>query len=159
MKKIIFSAFVLLLMGTACQFQDPEFVEFREINVLSAGVDSVILEGNCVMYNPNRVGLDLTGLEFDLRVNEQPAGKVMQTFNTQMPARSEFSFPVRFSVSPKAALSDGNSLLNLVLQTYVNKSFDLHMNGEIKAGLKGVYYPIPFEHTEKISLQQEEVED
>lgn len=159
MKKNLLFLVVLFTTILACTkdqiFKDPEFRDISEVEILSANLDSVIVTANCTMYNPNIIPLDLSNMDFNVRVNEQESGTVQQTMTAQMPSKSEFTFPVRFAFSPKEVWGeDGSSLIGLGLQIFANKEFDLYMEGTVKAGAKGVFVKVPFEHEQKVDLRR-----
>jgi len=150
-----FSLFIISSCTKEQVFKDPEFRDITDVNIQSVNMDSIIVTANCVMYNPNIIPLDLSNMEFDLKVNDKESGTVKQTIDVQMPADSDFEFPVQFSVSPKEIWGEGGGgLLQLGLQLLGDKKFDLYMDGTVKAGAKGVFVQVPFKHEQEISLKK-----
>ncbi|KEZ92621.1 LEA/WHy family protein [Nonlabens ulvanivorans] len=145
MRALLLLCSVLIAM-TSCQdaYEEVVFMEIKNVKINNATSDNVQLSGDCVLFNPNAVGLDLTKAKFDVYVNGRKTAEINQDLDVEMPASDEFILPLKATMSPKDFYGEkGRGLLDATLQILVNQKVDIKYNGSIRAGKGMVNFEVP----------------
>ncbi|MGJ8683816.1 MAG: LEA type 2 family protein [Nonlabens sp.] len=145
MRAFIILCSILFLM-TSCEdaYEEVVFMEIKNVKIKNATTDNVELTGDCVLYNPNPVGLDLTQAKFDVYVDGRKTAEINQDLDIEMPASGEFILPLTARMSPKEFYGEkGGGLLNATLQILVNQKVAIKYEGSIRAGKGMMNFQVP----------------
>lgn len=138
--------FIAVLFLTSCEnaYEEVVFIEIKNVKILNAASENLELTGDCVLYNPNGIGLDLTKAKFDVFVNGRKTVEIDQDLDIEMPADAEFILPLRAKMSPKDFYGEkGKGLLGATLQILAKQKVDIKYNGSINAGKGMVNFQVP----------------
>lgn len=142
----IIQLFFLLLLITSCDsaYEDIEFKDIKNVKVKMLSTNKIELTGDCLLYNPNLVGLDLTQADFKVYVGDRKAAEIHQQLDVEMPADTTFTLPLKAVMSPKEFYGKkGSGLLGAALQVLTNEKIKLRYDGSINAGIGAVKLNIP----------------
>ena len=131
---------------TSCEdaYEEVVFMEIKNVKIKNATTDNMELIGDCVLFNPNPVGLDLTKAKFDIYIDGRKTAQINQNLGVEMPASGDFILPLTVKMSPKDFYGEkGDGLLNATLQILVNQKVNIKYNGSIKAGKGMINFEIP----------------
>ncbi|AGC76453.1 LEA14-like dessication related protein [Nonlabens dokdonensis] len=144
MKKLLL---LLVLIGfSACEnpYDDIVFVEIKDANLEKVSATKLEIAATCVLYNPNSVGLNLKEADFDVYLNGKKSAIIDQNENVEMPANSEFDFPIRASVNPKDIYGEkGKGVLGAALQILASQKVDVKYDGSINVGKGAINFTVP----------------
>ncbi|MBF4985672.1 LEA type 2 family protein [Nonlabens mediterrranea] len=136
----------ILFLLTSCEdaYEEIVFIEIKNVKIKNATSELVQLSGDCTLFNPNPVGLDLTKAKFDVYVNGRKTAEINQDLDVKMPANQEFILPLNATMSPKDFYGEkGRGLLDATLQILVKQKVDIKYNGSIRAGKGIVTFEVP----------------
>jgi LEA14-like dessication related protein len=145
---LYFSFFCLF----SCQTPEkPTLKDVRNIRVLSISNDLVTIQADAIIENPNIVALSITDVAIEVEINDVPASEVAQVEDTEIPANSERSVPLKVSFPPsKMMKSTGlGGLLNMAL----SKSVKVNYKGSLKVSVMGISFDVPIDEEKQVSLQ------
>lgn len=134
-----------MIMFVSCtnDYNDVQFKEIRNVQIGNLTGSVIEITGDCVLYNPNNVTLDLTDADLDLIIEGNRAGKVQQQLKVVMPAASEFVLPLKATMSPKEFYGDkGNNLMQAAVQMLARQEIYIKYDGVIKAGKGWASVPV-----------------
>ncbi len=137
---------IALVLIISCEnvYEEVVFMEIKNVKIKNAASENLELTGDCVLYNPNGVGLDLTKAKFDVFVNGRKTVEINQDLDIEMPADAEFILPLRAKMSPKDFYGEkGKGLLGATLQILAKQKVDIKYNGTINAGKGMVNFEVP----------------
>lgn len=158
LKHYLFLLTVFTLLIAGCDHlepKDPEFITMQKVRVTNISAGNVTIEGDAVLRNPNAVGLDLTGIDIDVTVNEVEVGKARQTNSAvDIQANSNFTIPLAFDFKTKQVLGD---VILGVLGALIKQKVDVLYKGNIKfkALDLNLEFEVPIEYEEEIPLKEE----
>ena len=136
----------ILILINGCS--GPSGLEFRKIsNVKFSIAGKPKVTADVVLFNPNRMAMELRSADLDIRIDGKNAGKVNQIFQLKLPKQSEFVLPVEVGLS----LRD-SGLLGTLLGMVNGKTLKLEFVGEVKVKIKSVPASVKVYHTEEIKL-------
>lgn len=144
--RIIFILFYSLFLLTSCEnsYEEITFINIQNVKIKNATADNVELSGDCVLFNPNPVGLDLTKANFDIYIDGNKAAKINQDLDIEMPSNGEFILPLSVKISPQELYGEkGDNLLNAALQAFLNQKVNIKYDGSIRAGKGIVNFEVP----------------
>lgn len=135
---------VLLIISCENAYEEVVFMEINNVKILNAASENLELTGDCVLFNPNGVGLDLTKAKFDVFVNGRKTVEINQDLDIEMPANEEFILPLRATMSPKDFYGEkGKGLFAATLQVLAKQKVDIKYKGTINAGKGIVNFEVP----------------
>lgn len=136
----------VLFMMTSCEdaYEEVVFMEIKNVKIKKATGDHLEISGDCVLFNPNAVGLDLTQAKFDVYVDGRKTAVINQSLDIEMPASGEFTLPLSAQLSPKELYGEkGSGLLNATLQILLSQKVNIKYDGSIRAGKGMVNFEVP----------------
>jgi len=152
MKKLILS-FVVIILLTACQKpQKPEFRGISHPKILKINTQEVKLSANVILHNPNKISLDVVGMEVDIWANDLPIGKTTQTDQYTIEADGNFDIPLLYQFSPKEVFKLQS--IGSLLQVIGNKKAQVKYQGFISVKILDIDWKIPFEHEQEVDLKK-----
>lgn len=147
MKKVNFLLILLSLQLLSCNTsQYPEFRKMENISFQSLNFNkglSATLKGDAVFFNPNMLGATVTGMDFDVFVNDKKVTKVNQKVSAEMAGNSEFKLPLEFKVPLTEVFKDIQSNLG---NLFKKKKIEYKLIGYIKISLGGMEVSVPVEY-------------
>lgn len=140
--KITYSLFLaLMLIMTSCRApKDLVFKEYKNLNIQNIGFKDATLSVDLVYYNPNPFGIELNRTDFDLYVDSSYLGHSTQNVQVAIPARKDFTLPLKLNVDMKNLLKNG-------LTSYFNKAVTIRLVGNVKVGKAGIYKNIKVDYS------------
>lgn len=133
-----------LFISCENSYEDVIFKEIKNVKIKNASAQNLELTGDCVLYNPNPVGLDITKAKFDVFVDGRKTAEINQNLDIEMPASGEFILPLSVQLSPKDLYGEkGTGLLNAALKIFANQKVSIKYNGSIRAGKGMVNFEVP----------------
>ena len=146
------TSLVFLILITACSsVEKPEFVTMKNIKFQGFNINkqSVTIQGDAVFYNSNPVGVDISGIELDVYLNEVLASHISQGKKAQMKPNAEFVLPLNMEVSTKNLNKDfGNMLKRLLTKPTITYTMEGHLVGSY--GDYGLKLPIHYVDSTKL---------
>ncbi len=145
-------SFLFFLLFFSCQTPEkPTLKDIRNIRVLSFSNDLVTIQADAIIENPNVVELSITDVAIEVKVNDIPASEVAQVEDTQIPANSERSVPMKVSFPPSKVMESSGlgGLLNMAL----SKSVKVNYKGSFKVKVMGISFDVPIDEEKQVSLQ------
>ena len=110
----------------------------------------MILLADAIYYNPNAVGVTLTKTDLQLEINTEKVGQINQIQNVQIPAKSEFTVPLRIDATTNM-LSD--NWLGNAISILGKKEIDVSYSGTSTIEVAKIPIQIPVNYSEKIKLK------
>ncbi len=144
--RVLLTLLSIVFLMTSCEdaYEEVVFMEIKNVKIKNATTDNMELIGDCVLFNPNPVGLDLTKAKFDIYIDGRKTAQINQNLGVEMPASGEFILPLTVKMSPKDFYGEkGDGLLNATLQILVNQKVNIKYNGSINAGKGMINFEIP----------------
>lgn len=152
-KLIVLAGLVAVFVAGLCACSRPQRAEFRgleKIDLIGATLEGeLVFTGQAVFFNPNSVGLDVTGMDLEVFINDKKVADVEQSVSLEAKAQSEFVLPLEIRVPISDVYSDIGDLLGSFLST---KVVDLKVQGEVRVKVLGVTFGVPFSHEEQHEL-------
>ncbi|MGJ7032576.1 hypothetical protein [Niabella hirudinis] len=121
MKQVFIIAAALLLFSSCMRYQDIKFVGVENVKMGKIGMNETTMEMNLVFNNPNKLGALLNSAGGKAWIQDIYIGDFLLNESVKIPARSDFSVPVRLKVNLKDLLSNS---LNLITRDSVSIKLD-----------------------------------
>jgi LEA14-like dessication related protein len=135
-------------------YEDIVFVDIENAQFQTISQDKLELVADCILYNPNKVGLELREADFKVFVNDKEAAQVTQEENTMMPGREQFTFPIKVDINPKELYGKkGKDAWNIAAQILINREIGIKYMGKIKAGKGMVSIEVPIVDSLKVPIK------
>ncbi|AZQ43294.1 LEA type 2 family protein [Nonlabens ponticola] len=147
---------IALLFLTACDnpYEDITFVEIKNVRLTNISKNKVDLVADCILYNPNSVGLELREADFDVFLNGKKAAKVLQEKDALMPAKEEFTFPITASIDPEELYGKkASGLFDIAIQVLANEEVAVKYEGTLKAGKGSFNFLVPVIDSLKVPVK------
>ncbi|MFT6807754.1 MAG: LEA14-like dessication related protein [Saprospiraceae bacterium] len=153
MNRIIILSITLLLLVSCNQITNPTLEGIEDVKIVEASIKKLEINVNAILNNPNVFVLDLARADLTVLVDGIELAHVLQTFDTQMPANSDFKMPLNIKMdlarlykdNPLGALSKGMKILN-------EKQLLIQILGHIKIGKGNAKISVPIDQEELIKL-------
>jgi LEA14-like dessication related protein len=113
---------------TSCSFEQVDIGSIKSVNVNSVSKESIDLEVNLPVKNPNKWGFTLSSVDLSLQLGGVEMGKVKQKGNTHIKANSDEVYPVRFQIKFKDSFE---GIPKLITGIMLGKKMDISAKGEI----------------------------
>lgn len=132
--------------------ETPAFTNLKNVKVVSANLNKMVLSGDAVFNNPNSIGGKLTKTNIHIKVNDVDITDIQQNISVEVPKNSDFNIPVQFSFNPKKLASENQGFLKSALKSFLNKDLTVEYDGYVTVEVLGVAFDVPVEYTEKVSV-------
>lgn len=150
------SLFLLVILSTfACQapsIKPPELKEIKNIRVLDVNAKKIAFITDALLYNPNKIGVTLTGAEFDVYIEDELLGVVNQEERAEISGLEEFEFSLKADLNPKALAGDLLGTIGKVLQIISEGEMKVKLDGHFKVELLGKAVRIPFNQEQMVAV-------
>lgn len=140
--------FVLTLALSACQKPKEDIVLKTIKDVVVDATSDPTLKANAVFYNPNNIRGKLRNIDIEIFVNGKKAANVKQDFNTSIPARAEFTVPLRVNLAMKEL-----GTMETLWGVLGGKKFEVHYQGSIRLSYKGVPFKVPVDYRDDVRVR------
>ncbi|HTJ13137.1 MAG TPA: LEA type 2 family protein [Dinghuibacter sp.] len=143
----LFVAGVLLLAG--CRSYKP--LEFRRIdNLRIAHFDfsHPQVTADVIYYNPNGMGFDFRGGSVDVHLDTLWLGHANLDTSIHVSANSEFTITLPITLDLQRLIASG-------LQTYLNRTVDVKVDGIVRGSKAGIVktFPVHYEGQQNLNLK------
>lgn len=140
--------FVLILHSSCTRLeQEPEFRRIDNLAVAKSSGSDVMLKGDAIFYNPNKVMVKLKKINIDVEFGGKSIGAINQALNTKIPAQAEFTVPLEASFDISSV-----GLLSGLLSIFGGKKVEVHYKGTIQVSVYGIPTTVPVDYTEELKL-------
>ncbi len=139
---------LLAALGVACA--PKEAVQFRSVKniMVDVGQGDPLVTGDALFYNPNNLRMKVKEISIEVLVDGKKAAMVNDHPNTVVPARSEFTVPVKAKLSLKEL-----GLLDTFFNLLGGKKYELRYVGYIRVAVHGVTVKVPVNHRDEVKLR------
>ncbi|SDD68286.1 hypothetical protein [Niabella drilacis] len=121
MKQFLIIAVTALLLSSCMRYQDIKFVGIDQVKMGKIGMNETTMEMNLIFNNPNKLGALLNSAGGKAWIQDIYIGDFLLNEDVKIPARSDFSVPVRLKVNLKELV---NNSLNLIMRDSVTIRLD-----------------------------------
>lgn len=144
MKKIFLVAITILFFNScSSDYSEVEFKEITNVKLDNIKGATIELTGDCVLYNPNGVALDLTDATFNVYVDGRKTAVMSQELDVKMPAGSDFILPLKATIDAKEFYGEqGAGLFRAAMQVLAKQKVTIKYDGAIKAGKGWAKFPV-----------------
>jgi LEA14-like dessication related protein len=128
----------ITLISSCTSIEEPTLERVEDVEILTLNKSKVEINASMILKNPNSFALDLDKAELVAMLDDVEVANIDQTYETEMPARSEFKMPVYINMDLDKLYND-NPLQALAkgLEIMSDRKLDVKFQGTIKVG-KGV---------------------
>lgn len=144
MKKIVLLISLLTIFNACTEtYKEVEFKEIKNVRLTNVSGTSVDLNGDCLLYNPNDVALDITDATFDVYIDGRKTAVVHQEIDVVMQANEQFILPLKATIDAKDFYGEqGEGLFRAAVQMIAQQKVTIKYDGIIKAGKGWVRLPV-----------------
>ena len=143
---------IVLMLFAACEApQRPEFKQIKNVKVQSLKQNKVTITADAEFHNPNVFGIKLTGIDLDVDIDGEKAGKVNNDQLTEVPAQKSFDVPLTFMFNPKE-LSGG--AIGKAINIFMNKKMKVHFKGTVTVKALEMEFDIPVEDEREVPISK-----
>lgn len=148
-KAVIFGYFSILLffaLGCSKPLQ-PTYLGYQNLRLGRVGTKNNVVMSDIKFYNPNKYALNVKQAEMDVYFNDRLLGHTSMNNVVNLPPLDTTLVP--FSI--EASVTD---LLANTAQIFLNPNVRVRIQGNAKAGRKGIFVNIPinYQGTQRIQL-------
>lgn len=134
---------VFTFCGCTETYKEVEFQEIRNVQLSNVSGATVDLTGDCLLYNPNDVALDITDATFDVYIDGRKTAVVHQEIDVVMQANEQFILPLKATIDAKDFYGEqGEGLFRAAVQMIARQKVTIKYDGVIKAGKGWVRLPV-----------------
>ncbi|MBO6517424.1 MAG: hypothetical protein JJ975_12830 [Bacteroidia bacterium] len=152
MKKLL-SISLLVAVLTACSTpQTPDFKKIENVRVTKKNAAVYTVTADAVYHNPNSIGGNLTGMEMDIRIDDEEITHLSQSKNAVIQPETDFVVPIVFDVDTKQLFGDKQNFLKGALSKLLNDKLEVTYDGHLMVRFLEVDFKVPVDYSEKISL-------
>ena len=149
----LFYLFIMLLMGSCAEIQDPTVREIENVDVVTMNKSLVEVNADMVIYNPNGFALDLDRADLLAFIDDVEVATINQTYEASMPPRDTFHMPVfirmdldkLYNENPLAAIGKSVEILS-------KRSVEVSLKGSIHAGKGFAKVSVPVDRKEEVKF-------
>ena len=155
MKQLTFFGLVisLILMSSCNSIQNPTLDRIEGVTVNEMNTNKLVLDANMVLKNPNIFALDLAEADLKAIVDDIELATIKQSYETSMPANSEFNMPVSINLNladlykenPLTAISKGLKIMG-------DRKLDIKFVGTISVGRGSAKVSVPVDQVEVVEF-------
>lgn len=150
MKKLIILSTLVITFISCSVKEKPEFLRVENIKVLESTSKTITLTADALFMNPNDIGgaLKTDGIKVIVNGNEMAS---VSTESFEVPAKKEFSIPLRADVPTDSLFSDKS--LSGLLGSLLSKKIKVQYKGEIKYKVFGFSHTYAVDETEDVKIK------
>ncbi|WP_323787845.1 hypothetical protein [Psychroserpens sp.] len=150
MKKLIILSTLVITFISCSVKEKPEFLRVENIKVLESTSKTITLTADALFMNPNDIGgaLKTDGIKVIVNGNEMAS---VSTESFEVPAKIEFSIPLRADVPTDSLFSDKS--LSGLLGSLFSKKIKVQYKGEIKYKVFGFSHTYAVDETKDVKIK------
>lgn len=138
MKRLIALFFLVFVLSACTQIKDPSIEGVDNVNIIKMDSKLVDMKADMIIHNPNPFALDLESAKLTASVDDIQIATIDQTYETSMPANSNFEMPVRITMDIEKLYADNPmKALSKGLEIIADRKLEVKFQGTINAG-KGI---------------------
>ncbi|GAA3588976.1 hypothetical protein GCM10022396_02710 [Flavivirga amylovorans] len=130
--------------------EKPEFLYVENIKVKESNSKHITLTADAFFINPNDIGGELKTDEIKVFVNDNEMATV-STKSFKVPAKKEFSIPLKANIPTDSIFSDKN--LSGLLGSLFNKKIKVQYKGDITYKALGISFIYNIDKTENVKIK------
>jgi LEA14-like dessication related protein len=127
MNKLLF-LFIIFIIYSCSKIQAPVYKSISDLKAIRTG-SNIFLNGNVLLYNPNKTKLILKNAQIDVFLNDQILSQINKKFDLELLPEQDFRVPVDVTIAQDRIKT---LIQNYTLQLLTGKKLNLHCNGTIK---------------------------
>lgn len=146
--------FALCMLTFSCsQIQEPVVQSIANVDVKTLNKNTLHATADMVISNPNSFALDLASADLVAIVDEIEMATITQTYDTEMPAKSDFNMPIEIKMDFKKLYeNDPLGALGKGLQILGKRELEILFKGDIKVGKGSAKVAVPVEQVELVKF-------
>lgn len=148
---------MLIILSTICFAffscsvkEKPVFLNVENIKVVESTSKHVILTADAFFLNPNDIGGELKTDEIKVFVNDNEMASV-STKSFKVPARKEFSIPLKANIPTDSILSNKN--IGGLIGSLFSEKIKVQYKGDIIYKVLGFSYTYNIDKTENVKIK------
>jgi LEA14-like dessication related protein len=152
MKKI-YVLFLLLnvFFITACnQLQIPVYKRMDNFRFDAFSFKQIVFKSDLVMFNPNKIGIELLETETDIYINDIKLGHSAQNKAIRVNKKSEFTIPLTVQLATNQL---SFSFIKSLWQSMRKGKVKLHVIGSCRLRKAGIPINFPINYSDNIELK------
>ena len=148
---------VLLIIVTftiySCSVKEPPiFKGIEDIEVVDSNAQLISLKATAFFENPNDVGGQLKSDAISIYINDIKLAK-LSSESFKVPARKEFSIPLKVDISTDSILKiRGSDAIASLFNSLLNKEIKVQYKGDLVYKTFGITYTYPVDETEMLKI-------
>lgn len=139
----IFSA----LLPSCMRFEDITFRGIENLKIGKIGMNETTMEMNLIFNNPNNMGATLNNAQGKAWIQDIYVGDFLLNQDVKIPAKKDFSVPVRMSVNLKDVLKNSLTLM-------FSDSVNIKLDGAAKLSKGSILKTFPLRYNGKQSTNE-----
>lgn len=143
----LFVAGVLLVAG--CRSYKPlEFRRIEDLRIAHFDFSHPQVTADVIYYNPNGMGFDFRGGSVDVHLDTLWLGHANLDTSIHVSANSEFTITLPITLDLQRLIAGG-------LQTYLNRTVDVKVDGIVRGSKAGIVktFPVHYEGQQNLNLK------
>lgn len=130
------------LLPSCMRYQDIKFVGIEHVKMGKIGMNETTMEMNLIFNNPNKLGAMLNNAGGKAWIQDIYIGDFLLNEDVKIPARSDFSVPVRLKVNMKDLLANSLSLIT-------RDSVNIRLDGNARLSKGSIIKNFPLRYSGK----------
>jgi LEA14-like dessication related protein len=147
-KKLTITALSIFLMTGCLPKEQVVFKTVKNIELNTSEDGKVLLKGDAIFFNPNKIQTKLKEINVDVLVDGKKTATVDQEMNLLVPGKSDFTVPVEAQLK----LEEMN-LLDAVMGFLGGKKYQVTFTGHVRVAVHGVTVKVPVKYNEEIKMR------
>ncbi|GAA3625458.1 hypothetical protein [Flavivirga jejuensis] len=150
MRNIIILSTILFIFFSCSVNEKPEFLYVKNIKVQESTSKHITFTADAFFVNKNDIGGELKTDEIKVFVNDNEMANI-STKSFKVPAKKEFSIPLKVNIPTDSIFSDKN--LSRLLGSLFNKKMKVQYKGDIIYKALGFSYTYNIDETENVKIK------
>lgn len=143
----IFIISICTLLPSCMRYEDISFKGIENLKMGKIGMNETTMEMDLIFNNPNGMGATLNNAQGKAWIQDIHVGDFLLNQDVKIPAKSNFSVPVRMSVNVKDLIKNS---LTLMLKDSVN----IKVDGDAKLSKGSIMKSFPLKYNGKKSTDE-----
>ena len=143
----IFACIACLFVFASCRtIKEPDYKGIDSFKITEVKGDTSTLSINVRYFNPNKSSLKLKDAEGDAYIDSIYLGHFSMDTLIRIAKLSDFTVPVILKANMK-------NIYQNAISVFLNKEFNIRLEGQCKVGKGGVFFPYPIRYQGKQVLK------
>lgn len=153
MRSLLLILTVMMCIAGCQQPVEPSVVSVTNVDIKTVNKERIILSADMVLRNPNAFALKLAEADLKAYVDDVEIATIVQQYDTEMPAASDFNMPIDVQMDLKKLYGDEPiAAIGKALQVMSDRKLNVRFKGNIKAGSESVKLTIPVDQIEEVAF-------